>query len=49
MEGLTFTAFAFNMIGMGALTLVVILTRKIEKLISTLKEKGILEEDYKDE
>ena len=49
MEGLTVTAFAFSMIGIGALTFVLILTKRVEKLINTLKEKGILEEDYKDE
>ena len=49
MEGLTVTAFVFSMIGIGALTFVLILTKRVEKLINTLKEKGILEEDYKEE
>jgi len=49
MEGLTVTAFAMSMIGIGALVSVIILTTKVEKLVNTLKEKGILEEDYKAE
>ena len=42
MEGLTVTAFVFGMMGIIALV-------RIEKLIKTLKEKGVLEEDYKEE
>ena len=49
MEGFTVTAFAMSMIGIGALVSVIILTTKVEKLVNTLKEKGILEEDYKAE
>ncbi len=47
MEGLTVTAFAMSTIGVGALVSVIILTTKVEKLINTLKEEGVLEEDYK--
>ena len=42
MDGLTVTAFVFGMIGIIALV-------RVEKLTKTLKEKGVLEEDYKDE
>lgn len=35
-------AFVFGMMGIVALI-------RVEKLIKTLKEKGILEEDYKEE
>ena len=42
MDGLTVTAFVFGMIGIIALV-------RVEKLNKTLKEKGVLEEDYKDE
>jgi len=42
MEGLAVTAFVFGMIGIVALV-------RVEKLIKTLKEKGVLEEDYKEE
>jgi hypothetical protein len=42
MEGLTVTAFVFGMIGIIALV-------RVEKLTKTLKEKGVLEEDYKEE
>ena len=38
-----------SMIGIGALVSVIILTTKVEKLINTLKEKGVLEVDYKEE
>ena len=42
MEGLTVTAFVFGMIGIIALV-------RVEKLTKTLKEKGVLEENYKEE
>ena len=42
MDGLTVTAFVFGMIGIIALV-------RVEKLTKTLKEKGVLEEDYKGE
>lgn len=42
MEGLAAAAFVFALVGVVALI-------KVEKLIKTLKEKGILEKDYKDE
>jgi hypothetical protein len=42
MDGLTVTAFVFGMIGIIALV-------RVEKLTKTLKEKGVLEEDYKEE
>ena len=42
MEGLAVTAFVFGMIGIVALV-------RVEKLMKTLKEKGVLEEDYKEE
>ena len=42
MDGLTVTAFIFGMIGIIALV-------RVEKLTKTLKEKGVLEEDYKEE
>ena len=42
MEGLAVTAFVFGMIGIIALV-------RVEKLTKTLKEKGVLEEDYKEE
>ena len=42
MEGLTVMAFVFGMIGVIALV-------RVEKLTKTLKLKGILEEDYKDD
>ena len=35
-------AFVFGLMGMVALV-------RVEKLIQTLKEKGILEQDYKEE
>ena len=35
-------AFVFGLMGMVALV-------RVEKLIKTLKEKGVLEEDYKEE
>jgi len=42
MEGLAAAAFCFGLVGVDALI-------RLEKLTKTLKEKGILEEDYKDE
>ena len=42
MEGLTVTAFVFGMMGIVALV-------RVEKLIKTLKEKRVLEQDYKEE
>ena len=42
MEGLALMGFIFGMVGVVALV-------RIEKLIKTLKEKGILEENYKEE
>jgi len=40
MEGLIITAFVFSMVGVLALL-------RIEKLIKILKEKGILEENFR--
>ena len=42
MEGLAVMGFVFGMIGVIALV-------RLEKLTKTLKQKGILEEDYKEE
>ena len=42
MEGLAAAVFVFSMLGLVAFV-------RLEKLTKTLKEKGILEEDYKDE
>ena len=42
MEGLATSAFCFALAGVGTLV-------RTEKLIKTLKEKGILEEDCKEE
>ena len=42
MEGLAVMGFVFVMIGVVALV-------RLEKLTKTLWQKGILEEDYKDE
>jgi Pyruvate/2-oxoacid:ferredoxin oxidoreductase gamma subunit len=42
MEGLAAMGFVFGMVGVVALV-------RLEKLIKTLKEKGILEENYKEE
>ena len=41
LDGLTVIAFVFGMIGIIALV-------RVEKLTKTLKEKGVLEEDYKE-
>lgn len=37
-----YAAFVFGILGLVAFV-------RVEKLVKTLKEKGILEEDYKDE
>ena len=42
MDGLAAAAFCFGLVGVVALV-------RLEKLIKTLKEKGVLEHDYKDE
>ena len=42
MEGLAVMGFVFGMVGVIALV-------RLEKLTKTLKEKGILEEIYKEE
>ena len=42
MEGLAVMGFVFGMMGVVALV-------RLEKLIKTLKEKGILDQDYKEE
>ncbi len=42
MEGLAVIGFVFGMIGVVALV-------RLEKLTKTLKEKGILDQDYKEE
>ncbi len=42
MEGLTAAAFCFSLIGVVALV-------RLEKLTKTLKENGVLNEDYKEE
>ena len=42
MEGLAVMGFVFGMVGIVALV-------RLEKLTKTLKEKGILDQDYKEE
>jgi hypothetical protein len=42
MDGLAVIGFVFGLVGVIALV-------RLEKLSKTLKEKGILEEDYKEE
>ena len=42
MEGLSVLGFVFGMLGLVAFV-------RIEKLTKTLKQKGILEEDYPEE
>ncbi len=42
MDGLSVIGFVFGIMGMVAFV-------RVEKLTRTLKEKGILEEDYKEE
>ena len=49
MEGLTVTAFSLSIMGMAALGLVIRLTTRVEKLVKSLKEKGILEQDFKED
>ena len=49
MEGLTVTAFSLSIMGMVALGLVIRLTTRVEKLVKSLKEKGILEQDFKED
>ena len=42
MEGLAVMGFAFGMLGVVAFV-------RLEKLMKTIKDKGILEENYKEE
>ena len=42
MEGIAVTGFVFGIAGVVAIV-------RLEKLTKTLKQKGILEEDYKEE
>ena len=42
MEAMAVMGFVFGMLGVVALV-------RLEKLTKTLKEKGVLEEDYKEE
>ena len=42
MDGLAILGFIFGMVGVIALA-------RLEKLTKTLKDKGILDEDYKEE
>lgn len=42
MEGFAVIGFVFGIMGLVAFV-------RLEKLVKTLKEKGVLEEDYKDE
>jgi hypothetical protein len=42
MDGLAIIGFIFGMVGVIALA-------RLEKLTKTLKDKGILDEDYKEE
>ncbi len=42
MEGLSVLGFVFGMLGLVAFV-------RIEKITKTLKQKGILEEDYQEE
>lgn len=42
MEGFSAAAFVFALVGVVALV-------KVEKLIKTLKEKGVLDENYREE
>ena len=42
MDGLAVIGFVFGLVGVVALV-------RLEKLTKTLKEKGILQEDYKEE
>ena len=49
MEGLTVIAFSMSLIGVTAFVFVILLKTRVDKLIGILKEKGILEESYKEE
>jgi hypothetical protein len=42
MDALAVVGFVFGIMGLVAFV-------RLEKLVKTLKEKGVLEEDYKDE
>lgn len=42
MDGLAIVGFVFGLMGMVAFV-------RLKKLVKTLKEKGVLEENYKDE
>ena len=42
MDGLAIVGFVFGLMGMVAFV-------RLEKLVKTLKENGVLEENYKDE
>jgi Pyruvate/2-oxoacid:ferredoxin oxidoreductase gamma subunit len=42
MDGFAIIGFVFGLMGMVAFV-------RLEKLVKTLKEKGVLEENYKDE
>tara|TARA_B100001105_G_C21950568_1_gene256426 strand:- start:209 stop:358 length:150 start_codon:yes stop_codon:yes gene_type:complete len=49
MEGLAAAAFVFSLVGVVALVRLEKLTCSLGKLTKTLKENGILKEDYKEE
>ncbi|MDC1150091.1 hypothetical protein OAT47_01215 [Gammaproteobacteria bacterium] len=49
MEGLAVTGFVFGMMGFVFGTVGVVAIVRLENLTKTLKQKGILEEDYKEE
>ena len=49
MEGLAVTGFFFGMMGFVFGTVGVVAIVRLENLTKTLKQKGILEEDYKEE
>ena len=49
MEGLAVTGFVFGMMGFVFGTVGVVAIVRLEKLTKTLKQRGILEEDYKEE
>ena len=49
LEGLAVTGFVFGMMGFVFGTVGVVAIVRLEKLTKTLKQKGILEEDYKEE
>ena len=48
MSGLTATAFSLSMLGVVAFVFVIALQTRVDKLINTLKERGILDENYKE-